>query len=91
MVKCLHCATCGACAQRCPQEVEIINIMRGLCQITVGLGVGRVPDLIRVTMKNISGVSNPAGEPLEPIEVKLSNRGIDAYVRSLKEKAKVLS
>ena len=55
------CAPCVACGQRCPQEVEIINIMRSLCRITVGLGVGRVPDSIKVTMENISGVGNPAG------------------------------
>jgi len=56
------CATCRACAQRCPQGVELIDIMRGLRRITVGLGAGRIPDSIRVTMKNVSAMGNPTGE-----------------------------
>lgn len=59
------CATCRACAQRCPMGVDTINIMRSLRRITVGLGVGRVPDSIRLTMKSIAALGNPTGEPLE--------------------------
>ncbi len=56
------CATCRACVQRCPQGVEVIDIMRALHRIIVGLGAGRIPDSIRVTLKNISATGNPLGE-----------------------------
>jgi len=59
------CTTCRACAQRCPHEVEIINIMRALRRITVELGVGPVPDPIKATMSRILAAGNPLGEPSE--------------------------
>lgn len=59
------CATCRACVQRCPQGVEIIDIMRALHRIVVGLGAGRIPDSIRITLKNIAATGNPSGEPSE--------------------------
>ena len=55
------CTTCRACVQRCPQEVEVIDIMRALHRIIVGLGAGRIPDSIRVTLKIISATGNPLG------------------------------
>ena len=59
------CATCRACVSRCPRGVEIIDIMRGLRRVIVGMGAGYLPDSLRVTMKNIAGVGNPMGEAQE--------------------------
>ena len=59
------CASCGACVKRCPRGVEIIDIMRALRRNIVGLGLAKVPDSLRITVKNISGLGNPLGEAQE--------------------------
>jgi len=59
------CATCGACVKQCPREVEIIDVMRALRRTISEMGVGNIPDSLRITMKNISGVGNPLGQPRE--------------------------
>lgn len=59
------CVTCGACVKRCPRGVEIIDIMRALRRSIVGLGMAKVPDPLRITVKNISGTGNPLGEASE--------------------------
>ena len=59
------CATCGACVQQCPRSVEIIDIMRALRRVVVEVGIAKVPDSLRITVKNIAGIGNPLGEPLE--------------------------
>ncbi len=59
------CATCNACVKRCPRGVEIIDIMRALRRTVAELGVAKVPDALRITVKNISGIGNPLGEPQE--------------------------
>ena len=59
------CATCEACVQRCPRGVEIIDIMRAMRRAVVSLGIGIVPDALRISAKNIAGVGNPLGEEPE--------------------------
>jgi Fe-S oxidoreductase len=59
------CATCGACVQRCPRGVEIIDVMRALRRAIVSLGIGIIPDALRISAKNIAGVGNPFGEESE--------------------------
>lgn len=56
------CATCRACVQRCPRGVNIIDIMRALHRVIVDLGVGGIPDSLRITAKNIATTGNPLGE-----------------------------
>ena len=56
------CASCGACVQRCPRGVEIIDVMRAVRRAVVSLGIGIVPDALRISAKNIAGVGNPFGE-----------------------------
>ena len=56
------CAACGACVQRCPRGVEIIDVMRAVRRAVVSLGIGIVPDALRISAKNIAGVGNPFGE-----------------------------
>lgn len=57
------CATCGACVARCPRGVEIIDVMRAFRMVVAEMGVAKVPDSLRLSVKNIQGVGNPQGEP----------------------------
>lgn len=59
------CVTCRACVQRCPRGVEIIDIMRAIRRAVASLGIGVVPDALRISAKNIAGVGNPLGEAPE--------------------------
>ncbi|MFW6151262.1 MAG: (Fe-S)-binding protein [Chloroflexota bacterium] len=59
------CAACGACVERCPRGVEVIDLMRAVRRSVVSLGVGAVPDALRISAKNIAGVGNPLGEERE--------------------------
>ena len=56
------CATCRACVQSCPRGVEIIDVMRAMRRAVVSLGVGVVPDALRISVKNIAGAGNPFGQ-----------------------------
>jgi Fe-S oxidoreductase len=57
------CATCNSCVKQCPRGVEIVDVMRALRRAVTELGIAKVPDSLRLTIKNISGVGNPLGEP----------------------------
>ena len=59
------CVTCRACVQRCPRGVEIIDVMRAMRRAVSSLGIGVVPDALRISAKNIAGVGNPLGEEAE--------------------------
>jgi len=59
------CATCGACAVRCPRGVEMIDVMRAMRKVVAEMGVAKVPDSLRVSVKNIASAGNPQGEPEE--------------------------
>ena len=59
------CVTCNNCVKRCPRGVEIIDVMRALRRAVTELGIAKVPDSLRITIKNISAVGNPLGEPPE--------------------------
>ena len=59
------CVTCRACVQRCPRGVEIIDVIRAIRRAVASLGIGVVPDALRISAKNIAGVGNPLGEAPE--------------------------
>ncbi len=59
------CVTCRACVERCPRSVNIIDVMKALRRGITELGIAKVPDSLRITIKNISGTGNPLGEPPE--------------------------
>jgi Fe-S oxidoreductase len=59
------CVTCNACVKRCPRGVEIIDVWRSFRRAITELGIGGIPDSLRITSKNISGVGNPQGEERE--------------------------
>ena len=78
------CATCNNCVKRCPRGVEIIDVMRALRRAVTELGIAKVPDSLRITIKNISGVGNPLGEPedkradwAKDLDVKLHTEGTE--------------
>ena len=73
------CATCGACVEQCPRGVEVIDIIRALRRTIVELGVGKVPESLRLAAKNISGVGNPLGEPLEERADWAEGMGVKAF------------
>ncbi len=59
------CVTCNACVKRCPRGVEIIDVWRSFRRAITELGIGGVPDSLRVTSTNIAAVGNPQGEARE--------------------------
>jgi Fe-S oxidoreductase len=59
------CTTCRACVQRCPRGVSIIDIMKAFRRAIVEYSIGGIPDSLRLSVKNISGVGNPVGEAEE--------------------------
>ncbi len=78
------CATCNNCVKRCPRGVEIIDVMRALRRAVTELGIAKVPDSLRISIKNISAVGNPLGEPedkrtswTQDLDVKLHTEGTE--------------
>jgi len=59
------CATCDACVKRCPRGVEIIDVMKAMRRVIAEIGAGKVPDSLRLSIKNIAYVGNPQGEAAE--------------------------
>ncbi|MCP4702141.1 MAG: 4Fe-4S dicluster domain-containing protein, partial [Gammaproteobacteria bacterium] len=57
-----QCATCGACVSRCPRGVEIIDVMKAFRKIIAEMGVAKVPDSLRMSVKNIASLGNPMAE-----------------------------
>ncbi|MFC1899846.1 (Fe-S)-binding protein [Chloroflexota bacterium] len=60
-----RCVTCGACVERCPRGVGIIDVIKAIRRGINEMGIAPVPDSLRVTLKNISATGNPLGEPPE--------------------------
>jgi len=76
-----QCVACKACVQRCPRGVEIPYIMRALRRVVAEIGVAKVPDSLRITIKNISGVGNPLGEPRENRADWAKDLGVKTFTR----------
>jgi len=74
------CATCRACVQKCPRGVEIIDVMRAVRRAVVGLGIGVVPDALRISAKNIAGVGNPLGEEPEKRADWAKDLGVKKFI-----------
>ena len=75
------CATCRACVERCPRGVEIIDIMRAMRRAIAEFGLAKVPDSLRIAIKNISGVGNPLGEPTENRTDWAKDLGVKTYAK----------
>lgn len=75
------CATCKACVDRCPRGVEVTDIMRALRRVIVEVGAGKVPDSLRIGIKNICGVGNPLGEPPEKRADWAKDLGVKTFTK----------
>ena len=73
------CATCGACVARCPRGVEIIDVMKAFRMVVAEMGVGKVPDSLRLSVKNIQGVGNPQGESKDKRDNWYEAAGVKAF------------
>lgn len=78
------CTGCKLCVQQCPRGVEMPDIMRALRRVISEMGVGKVPDSLRIVVKNISALGNPLGEPPErrldwasDLDVKTCTKGTE--------------
>ena len=78
------CVVCNNCVDKCPRGVKQVEIMRAFRRIIVGVGAGKIPDSLRIAIKNLSAVGNPLGEPAESrpdwakdIDVKTYTKGTE--------------
>jgi Fe-S oxidoreductase len=77
------CVTCKWCVDRCPRGVGIIDVWRSYRRAIVEMGIGGVPDSIRFTSKNISGVGNPQGEDREKRVDWAREAGVKTFTRGM--------
>ena len=77
------CVTCNACIKRCPRGVEIIDVWRSFRRAITELGIGGIPDALRITSKNISGVGNPQGEEREKRNDWARDLGVKTFTKGM--------
>ena len=75
------CVTCKTCVERCPRGVEIIDVWQALRKVIVEVGAGKVPDSLRLIVKNITGLGNPQGEEREKRTDWASDLGVKTYTK----------
>lgn len=74
-----QCATCGACVSRCPRGVEIIDVMRSFRKIIAEMRVAKVPDSLRLSVKNIASLGNPMGEADDKRDRWMESAGVKPF------------
>ena len=77
------CVTCKWCVDRCPRGVGIIDVWRSFRRAIVEMGIGGVPDSVRITAKNISSVGNPQGELREKRTDWIKDTGIKPFTKRM--------
>ena len=77
------CATCGACVDRCPRGVDIIDFIKSLRKIIVKLGVGYLPKSLRRVMGNLGSVGNPFGEAPEKRGAWAKDLGVKPFTKDM--------
>ena len=77
------CVTCNACVKRCPRGVEIVDVWRSFRRAITELGIGGIPDSLRITSKNISGVGNPQGEEREKRTDWARDLGVKTFTKGM--------
>jgi Fe-S oxidoreductase len=77
------CVTCKWCVDRCPRGVEIIDVWRSFRRAVVEMGIGGVPDSLRLTSKNISAVGNPQGEDREKRTDWAREAGVKPFTKGM--------
>ncbi|PIS34828.1 MAG: Fe-S oxidoreductase, partial [Parcubacteria group bacterium CG08_land_8_20_14_0_20_43_9] len=61
--------------------VALIDVMRALRRAIVELGIGKVPDSLRIAVKNIAGTGNPLGEAQEKRADWAKDLGVKTYTK----------
>ena len=77
------CVTCKWCVDRCPRGVGIIDVWKSFRRAIVEMGIGGVPDSVRITAKNISSVGNPQGEAREKRTDWIKDTGIKPFTKGM--------
>ena len=77
------CVTCKWCVDRCPRGVGIIDVWRSFRRAIVEMGIGGVPDSVRLTAKNISSVGNPQGEDREKRTDWAREAGVKQFTKGM--------
>ena len=77
------CVTCKWCVDRCPRGVGIIDVWKSYRRAIVEMGIGGVPDSVRITAKNISSVGNPQGEAREKRTDWAKDMGIKPFTKGM--------
>jgi len=77
------CVTCKWCVDRCPRGVGIIDVWRSFRRAIVEMGIGGVPDSVRLTAKNISSVGNPQGEDREKRTDWAREAGVKPFTKGM--------
>jgi len=73
------CAACGACEERCPRGVAIVDIMRAARRL--GTSYGIIPESVKAAMAGLKNEGNPWNEPREKRAGWADGRGLPAYTR----------
>ena len=77
------CVTCKWCVDRCPRGVGIIDVWNSFRRAIVEMGIGGIPDSVRITAKNISSVGNPQGEAREKRTGWIKDTGIKPFAKGM--------
>jgi Fe-S oxidoreductase len=71
------CAACGACVERCPRGVKLIDVMTAVRRIAQQYGTP--PKALKTALTSISAVGNPWGEPSEERADWAKNLGVKQF------------
>jgi Fe-S oxidoreductase len=77
------CVTCKWCVDRCPRGVGIIDVWNSFRRAIVEMGIGGIPDSVRITAKNISSVGNPQGEVRQKRTDWIKDTGIKPFAKGM--------
>jgi len=77
------CVTCKWCVDRCPRGVGIIDVWNSFRRAIVEMGIGGIPDSVRITAKNIASVGNPQGEVREKRTDWIKDTGIKPFAKGM--------
>jgi len=66
---------CSAVSPRCGNNRYYAGVRKGVVEV----GIAKVPDSLRITVKNIAGTGNPLGEPVENRSNWAKGLGVKTY------------
>ncbi|MFC1937538.1 (Fe-S)-binding protein [Chloroflexota bacterium] len=75
------CVMCNACVVKCPRQIKQVDVMRALRRVIVEVGAGKIPDALRIAIKNVTAVGNPLGEPRESRADWAKDLGVKTFTK----------